>query len=148
MAKWRGTVSWPAPTRKAHHDFCVCEEWKRVRDAQGRTGTHHLTFELDLPDGSILRTRISHPPDRSTYGASVWSHILRDQLRVSVSDFWACAKDGIKPPRDIPEVPKEALPAELVFTLVKRIGLPEHEVAEMTKEQAIERVNQFWTQGD
>jgi hypothetical protein len=49
-----------------------------------RTGTHHVTYELDLPDGRILRTRISHPPGRTTYGpSSLWAHVPRDQLQVS-----------------------------------------------------------------
>jgi hypothetical protein len=39
----------------------------------GRTGTHHVTYELDLIDGGVLRTRISHPVDRSSYGRSMWS---------------------------------------------------------------------------
>jgi hypothetical protein len=76
--------------------------------ARGRTGTHYVTYELGLPDGRILRTRISHPVDRNAYGSSLWSHILRDQLGVSEEEFWACVRDGIKPDRGVPEAPPEA----------------------------------------
>ena len=57
-------MSWPQSTRQDHEKFCGAEGWGLVRDARGRTGTHHVTYELGLPDGRVLRTRISHPVDR------------------------------------------------------------------------------------
>ena len=140
-------MSWPEPTRQAHHQFCIIEAWEPVRNARGGTGSDHLKFELHLPDGKILRTRVSHPPNRDTYGPGIWTHILRDQLEVSEAAFWACVQDKVKPPRGVPEVPKETLPADLVFTLINKVGLPEREVASMTRDQAIARVNRFWTEG-
>jgi hypothetical protein len=122
-------VSWPAPTRKDHETLCRVEGWRQVRDARGRTGTHHVTYEYGLPDGRILRTRISHPPDRSTHGPSIWKHILRDQLQVGEAEFWRCVLDGVKPDRGLPEPPAQALPAELVHLLLSRVGLTESDVA-------------------
>jgi hypothetical protein len=138
-------VTWPAPTRSDHEAFCTAEGWTQVRDAQGRTGTHHLTYELHLRDGRILRTRISHPPDRSTYGKSIWAHILRDQLDTSEAEFWACVQDKVKPDRGEPRVPAEALPAELVHLLITQIGLSEAEVAKMSKTDAIARMQEHWS---
>lgn len=140
-------MTWPQPTRQDHNKFCDIEEWTPVRDARGRTGTHHVTYELNLPDGRVLRTRISHPVERSAYGASLWSHVLRDQLQVSEDEFWVCVRDKIKPDRGIPEVPPETLPADLVHLLIVRIGLAESEVAAMTKAEAVERLNRYWTEG-
>jgi len=140
-------VNWPQPTRKDHDTFCRVEQWRSVRDAKGRTGTHHVTYELELPDGRILRTRISHPVDRSDYGPSLWRHILRDQLQVSDDVFWSCVQDGIKPDRGAPIPPSESLPAELVHLLLSRVGLPESEVARMSKADAVARVQQYWTEG-
>ena len=140
-------MSWPAPTRKDHEAFCVIEGWRRVRDARGRTGTHHVTYELALPDGRILRTRISHPVDRSGYGVSLWSHILRDQLRVTEAEFWAAVRENKKPDRGAPEPSAEALPADVVHLLISRVGLPEAEIAAMTKEQAIDRLQRYWAEG-
>ena len=54
---------------------------------------------------------------------------------------------GFGPGRGQPEVPAAALPAEVVHLLVKRVGLPENEVAEMSKAEAIERLKRFWTSG-
>lgn len=140
-------MTWPQPTRHDHEKFCDIEGWTPVRDARGHTGTHHVTYELNLPDGRVLRTRISHPPDRTTYGTSLWSHILRDQLGVSGEEFWACVRDGVKPNRGMPEAPAQALPADLVRLLISRVGLDESDVAAMSKTQAIERLNRFWTDG-
>ena len=140
-------MSRPQPTRQDHDKFCSIEGWSRVRDARGRTGTHRVTYELHLPDGRILRTRISHPPDRGTYGPSLWRHILRDQLDVSEDEFWTCVRDGVKLDRGLPETPAEALPADLVHLLITRVGLPESEVAAMTRAQAIERLDRYWAEG-
>jgi hypothetical protein len=140
-------VSWPAPTRDAHDAFCKTEGWRQVRNARGQTGTHHVTYELELHDGQILRTRISHPVNRDAYGENLWSHILRDQLKVDQQTFWACVQDGKKPDRGAPEPPPETLPADLVHPLLTRVRLSEAEVAAMSKEQAIARMQQYWASG-
>jgi hypothetical protein len=140
-------VSWPEPTRKDHDTFCRVEGWRLVRDARGRTGTHHITYELDLPDGRTLRTRVSHPPDRSGYGPSLFKHILRDQLDVDEGQFWACVRDGVKPDRGLPAISQAALPAEVVHLLISRVGLQESEVAAMSRDEAIARLQRFWTEG-
>jgi len=140
-------VTWPQPTRSDHDKFCDIEGWTPVRDARGRTGTHHVTYELHLPDGRVLRTRISHPVDRSCYGASLWGHILRDQLSVSEAEFWSCVRHGVRPGRGLPEPPAEVLPADLVHLLITRVGLADDEIAGMTKADAVERLNRYWTEG-
>jgi hypothetical protein len=137
-------VPWPAPTRSDHQAFCTTEGWEPVRDSTGKTGTHHVTYEFHLHDGRILRTRISHPPNRTTYGKSIWSHILRDQLDVTDAQFWACVRDGVKPNRGKPEVPADAIPAELVHLLITRLGLNDAEVASMRKAEAIARMQEYW----
>lgn len=139
-------MTWPEATRADHERFCLAEGWRRVRDAKGRTGTHHVTYELPLPDGQILRARISHPPDRTAYGPSLWAHILRDQLKVDQGTFWACVRDGRRPDRGVPAVPEEALPADLVYLLLTRVGLTEDEVRRLSKDEAIARLQHYWTQ--
>ena len=137
-------MTWPQATRQAHEKFCLVESWTRARDARGRSGTHHVTYELNLADGRILRTRISHPVDRTTYGPSLWGHILRDQLDVTDTVFWRCVHEGVRPDRGEPEMPAEALPVDLVYMLINRVGLDEAVVAAMTKDEAVTRMNQFW----
>ena len=140
-------MSRPRATRADHDRFCRVEGWRRVRDARGRNGTHHVTYELDLPDGRVLRTRVSRPADRTDYGKSLWSHILRDQLEVSEAQFWACVRNDGVPDRGVRPIPADALPAELVHLLTSRVGLSDSDVAAMDKTEAVARLNRYWTEG-
>jgi hypothetical protein len=141
-------VTWPRPTREDHERFCKSEGWRLVRSARGGTGTHHVTYELDLPDGRILRTRISHPVDRTDYGKALWAHVLRDQLDVDEAAFWACVRDGTRPDRGAPSQPAQALPADLVHQLIAKVGLDEGQVAAMSKDEAVARMQRYWTEGE
>lgn len=140
-------MSWPAPTRADHDTFCRIEGWTRVRDATGRTGTHHRTYELALPDGRILRTRFSHPPNRTTYGARLWAHILRDQLGVDEATLQAAVRGGETPQRSRTAPPAESLPVEVAALLVNRVGLTRDQVTALSRDEAIERLNRFWAEG-
>lgn len=96
--------------------------------SRGNTGDHHR-YELVLPDGRILYTRVSFAVnDRDTYGPQMWSHIRRDQLDVTHEEFWACVNEGEKPSRGVVEVePREAIPAGVGATLLG-FGVPEHDI--------------------
>jgi hypothetical protein len=137
-------TDFPEPTRKDHQNFCLNEGWTEVRNARGKSG-HHLTFELTLPDGRVLRTRISHPPNRQTYGPSLWAHILRDQLHVSEDEFWACVREKTVPQRSRTESATPSIPAGVVAQLLSH-GVEESEVRLMSRSEAIERLNQIWSQ--
>jgi hypothetical protein len=75
----------------------------------------------------------------------LWAHVLRDQLDVSEEQFWACVHEGVRPDRGNPEPPAESLPADLVYLLITRVGLAEAKVASMSKEEAVDRLQRFWT---
>lgn len=139
----------PRPTRSDVDQFCKKEGWQRVRDARGRTGTHHITYELVLADGRVLRTRVSHPPDRTDIGKSWFAHILRDQLQVSEGEFWSCVKGKGKPDRGIGRGPSaDSIPADLVHALIHTVGLAETEIRRMSKDDAVARMQEFWTTGN
>ncbi|WP_306367344.1 cytotoxic translational repressor of toxin-antitoxin stability system [Nocardiopsis sp. CC223A] len=140
-------MTWPPPTRDDHERFCRTEGWSPVSDARGRTGTHHVTYELVLLDGRVLRTRVSRPVDRTDYGGSMWAHILRDQLEVDEGMFWACVRDGTPPDRGFPAEAADPLPVELVHLLTTRAGVPEAEIAGMGKEEAVARMQRYWLEG-
>ncbi|WP_237108854.1 hypothetical protein [Nonomuraea sp. MG754425] len=61
--------------------------------------------------------------------------------------FWACVQNEVRPDRGAPELPSAALPADLVFMLISRVGLDETTVAGMSKEEAIARLQKYWTDG-
>jgi hypothetical protein len=132
-------------TRQDHETFVTIEGWEQVRNAHGTRGGHHTTYELVTPTGEILRTRISHPPDRTTYGADLWSHILRDQLKVTSDEFWGCVDNKVTPDRGAPPQPPAALPVQIVYQLIHTVGVPEAEVARMSREEAISRLNDYWS---
>jgi len=104
-----------------------------------------VTFELTLPDGRVLRTRISHPPNRQAYGPSIWAHILRDQLQVGEAEFWACVREKNVPQRSRGEPAMPSIPAGVVAQLLSH-GVEESEVQLMSRSDAIERLNLIWSQ--
>lgn len=141
-------MSHPAPNRRDHLRFCEIEGWRLVRSAVGQRSTHHETYELELPDGSVLRTRISRPPDRIGYGRALWSHILRDQLQTSPDEFWQCVQTGMPPDRGESATRAGAIPTDLLYLLKNQVGLTDEELAEMSRQAAIERAQQYWTTGE
>lgn len=136
--------SWPQADRAVHKQFVETEGWTEVDSA------HHDTYELELPNGDVLRTRISRPPSKKhTYGRSMWSHILRDQLDVTAAEFWACVNEGQIPDRGEDDAaPAEAIPVEVVQLLVDRVGLTARQVKSLSRADAIERLNQYWATGE
>jgi hypothetical protein len=137
-------TGFPEPTRKDHQQFRLNEGWTQVRNSRGKGG-HHVTVELTLPDGRVLRTRISHPPNRQTYGPSMWAHILRDQLFVGEDEFWACVREKKVPQRGRREPATPPIPAAVVAQLLSH-GVEESEVRLMNRAEAIERLNLIWSQ--
>jgi hypothetical protein len=121
----------------------MTEGWVQVCNTRSSTG-HHVTYELALNDGRVLRTRISHPPGRQTYGPSLWAHILRDQLGIAEEEFWACVESGVQPQRGTPEPRAEAIPAGLIHQLLAH-GVPEAEIRTMTPAEAIQRMSDIWS---
>lgn len=134
-------------TRADHDQFCRNEGWELVRDARGRAVAHHVTYELALNDGSILRTRISRPVNKKAYGVHLWKAILREQLVVTEDEFWACVNDRVLPDRGQADqtVPDEALPASLVHQLIHVARVPEDVVKTMSLEQAVARMTEHWS---
>jgi hypothetical protein len=136
-------TGFPEPTRKDHQQFCLNEGWTQVRNARGKSG-HHVTFELTLPDGETLRTRISHSPNHKAYGPSMWAHILGEQLHVSEDEFWACVREKKVPPRSRGEPAVPSIPAGVVAQLLSH-GVGESEVRRLSRSEAIERLNLIWS---
>jgi hypothetical protein len=135
-------------TRDDHERFCEVEGWEPVRSARGKVTGHHATYELALPDGRVLRTRISRPINADVYGIGLWDHILTDQLDVTEDEFWACAKDRVTPDRSpVSKEPENALPLGLVIALKRELKLSEGELKTITKEDAVARLNAHWANG-
>lgn len=134
----------PPGDRDNHRAFCEVEGWQVRPSARGRAGQDHVKYELRLDDGCVLLTRISHPVDRTTYGRSMWTHILRDQLDVTEDEFWACVRDQVLPGRSRPTEDMPSLPLWLVTHLLEA-GVPQDEVAALDEAQARRRIAQIWS---
>jgi hypothetical protein len=78
----------------------------------------------------------------------MWASILRDQLDVTPDEFWACALDRVVPARSAPDfmADADALPAQLVYLLIHQAKVPEPEVAAMSRDEAVARLNQYWAE--
>ena len=131
------------PTRKDHQNFCLNEGWRLVRNARGKSG-HHVTFELTLPDGQVLRTRISHPPKRQTYGLSMWAHICATSCWSAKTSSGPASKKEV-PQRSRGKSAMPSIPAGVVAQLLSH-GVEESEVRLMSRVEAIERLNLIWSQ--
>jgi len=139
-------MSFPTPTRKDHQRFCEIEGWTEVGSATGRKGRRHITYEFAIGDGRILRTRISQTPNRSDIGRGLFAHILRDQLNVSEESFWTGVADGVPPDRGgRPATTREPLPAELVHLLTVKARFSDDDVRAMSKAEAIEAAQRYWS---
>lgn len=77
----------------------------------------------------------------------MWAHILRDQLAVDEAAFWACVQDDVLPYRGAPVQHGKSLPADLVHLLRSNLRLSDSEIAELSRQEAIERMQQFWQEG-
>jgi hypothetical protein len=136
-------ANWPAASHAAHINFCRTEGWFERQGGRDETGDHYR-YELALSDGTILYTRISHPPDKRTYGARMWSEILSSQLMVTEDVFWNCVQNGVVPDRGdkvAENATKErALPLWLVDQLLKT-GEKEEEIRSLSEAAARERLD-------
>lgn len=126
-------------------------KWELVRDAKGRPVGHHITYELKLHDGRVLRTRVSRPANKTTYGPGLWKAILSKQLDVTEVEFWAGVKHRHRhrqrPERGQPQVDtaEATLPAGLVHQLIHVARVPEDEVKKLTLEQAVAVMAEHWS---
>lgn len=137
-----------AASRRQHKQFCDIEGWHVLLNARGKSVGHHITYELPLDDGRVLRTRVSRPANNDTYGPSLWTAILRDQLDVTEAAFWDCVRGQVRPPRPAAAVqpPPTGLPASLVHQLKTTLGISDSEVASMSKDEAVARMSAHWSQ--
>lgn len=102
-----------------------------------------LSIRQDFPAFRIWREitgyRISFIARRRQPGTRPHTVVTRD-----AGELRAVLAENSQP---IPQtVPAEALPADLAYLLVTRLGLSGAEVAAMSRDEAIARMQEFWSQ--
>lgn len=91
-----------APTWGEIEKFLQVDRWTRVAPAsRGGSTQRHIFFEKLLDSGELLQTHISHSrggrpsPGRFTL-------ILRNQIKVSRTEFWQAVRSGEPVGRPVP----------------------------------------------
>jgi hypothetical protein len=69
------------PTFGNLKSYCKKNGWYLTRN------TDHWYYEKVLPNGEILRTRISHATGKEIPG-NLWRKILKHQLKITEEEFW------------------------------------------------------------
>jgi hypothetical protein len=80
----------------------------------------------------------------------MFAHILRDQLGITADEFWMCVRHGDIPDRSADETienGRESIPVDVASLLINRVGLTQRDLIGMTREQAIARLNEYWSGG-
>jgi hypothetical protein len=97
-----------------------------------RVGDHWRYRKVES-DGTVRRTKVSHAV-HDEIGASLFHHILRDQLGVDEERFWAVVRGT---PESAPtEEARQTIPGWLVTRLLFTVGLTEDAIRAMTPDQA------------
>lgn len=125
------------PTFGELRQYVTNDRWTEEPNlARGRRRTgDHRRYARDLPDGTRLRTKVSHD-EHAEIGEDLFHRILRDQLRITEERFWEVVRgrSGIATPSQ--EAAVESIPGWLVTRLLITVGLSEAEVANMTEAEA------------
>ena len=137
----------PQPKFSDIRRFCQIDGWEEKKGASGRRGDH-FRYRKVLEDGRILRTKASHSDDEIG-DQSLWRRIWRDQLALESEDqFWDALERGkpVNRTRSAPASAGPSLPGWLVDSLVRKVGMSPEEVAQLTEQEARDRLNEFYSQ--
>ena len=110
--------------------------WTLERNHARRRSTtgDHWRYSKEQPTGSTLRTKVSHSV-RDVIGPSLFGHILRDQLHVDETTFWAVVRGRTAP--DVAVAATTPLPPGwLVQRLIVTVGMSEDDVRTLSAENA------------
>ena len=132
------------PTYKELKRFVEVEGWEdKDKVSQKKKGDHHR-YTFVTPTGEILYTRISHG-NEEIHSLDLFKHILREQLQIDESQFWAAVNKGIKPKRPTPTTApqQQGIDAKLARNLITKVGLSHADLSEMTETDAISIWNKW-----
>lgn len=135
------TAGYPAPTWGDIDAFCKADGWSAVRT------TDHVHWEKTLASGEVLSTHRSFAAEKAI-GLNTFATILREQLRVNKSEFWAAINSGT--PVDRPVDPLEDAPPQYPLWVIMglaKYGVHEEEVRHLTPEEATALLHEKWASG-
>ena len=122
------------PQKRELRRFCEIDGWDQIKQ------TDHYRYTKRLPDGDLLRTKVSLGAGPACNDPNLWAHIWRTQLRLESEDqFWEAVQSGEPVPRGPQPGPKPEpqMDAWLFEHLVYRNGMPEDDVLALSAEEAM-----------
>jgi hypothetical protein len=126
--------------------FLGIDGWTELpASARGGKRQRHIFFEKLLDDGRLLRTHISH--DRASgAGAYAFALILKEQLEVGREEFWEAIRSGVPVSRPVPTDADHAveLPGWTIPVLESSLHMSQGEIARLSADEAIQRVQEYW----
>ena len=136
----------PPPSHDDLRRFCELDGWEELPRARGGTGDHRR-YRKVLPDGTILRTKVSH--GRSEIGdPGLWRRIWREQLGLASEDvFWRALRESRPVDRSgvSPAPPAgPSIPGWVVAGLL-RAGVNEADLRSLTADEARRRLDEIWS---
>lgn len=111
--------------------------WEEIANlARGRRRVgDHWRYRKVLPDGTVLRTKISHAQG-DEIGPDLLGHIVRDQLRTTMEHFRDVVAGRASSEGVVAEPTVEPIPGWIVTRLIYTVGMLEDEVRRMSPEEA------------
>jgi hypothetical protein len=131
-----------APTWGDLVAFCKADQWNLSRQ------TKHAVYRRVLADGTALQTEASRGKDADDIGVGLFHFILRVELRVSEEEFWEAIRTGEPARRPAHPAPPRVPPkpsAGMVHQLRKYLRLGDDEISELSKDEAIEKLNEYFS---
>lgn len=125
----------PIPDKSDLRRFCELDGWEQ------RPTTDHHRYTKELPDGTILRTKVSLGRGQVCDDPALWSRIWRHQLQLeSEEQFWEVLQSREPVPRGEPqpEPQQPRMPAWLFDYLIYRVELDEDKALGLSEEEAME----------
>jgi hypothetical protein len=117
------------------------EETPNLSRGRRRAGDHSR-YRKVLPDGTVLRTKVSHALG-DEIGPDLLGHIVRDQLRTTMQHFRDVLAGRASSEAAAAEPMVEPIPGWLVMRLIYTVGMLEDDVRRMSPEEARARWEAF-----
>lgn len=126
------------PTKRELRRFCDIDGW----EATEATSPDHHRYRKRLPDGRMLRTKVSLGRGAACDDPGLWSHIWRHQLALeSEQQFWDVLTSERPAQRGQPDPPRPEphMQAWLYEYLLYRMNLSEAQITAMNEDEALAR---------